>query len=122
MLRAFETARTQGRPSVECYRAGVAAWRLAHPEQSPEYAAKQAVAVILAAHLTLRVDDDPAPCLTAPPPSAASADGRSPDLTPRKRAERAARDERLAQALRENLRRRKEQARAQAERAARPEA
>jgi hypothetical protein len=56
VLRAFETARNQGRPSVECYRAGVAAWRRAHPEQAPEYAAKQAVAVILAVHLTLRVD------------------------------------------------------------------
>jgi hypothetical protein len=35
-----------------------------------------------------------------------------PKLTPRKRAEHAARDSRLAAALRENLRRRKEQARA----------
>lgn len=43
-----------------------------------------------------------------------------PDLSPRKRAECALRDERLAQALRENLRRRKEQARAQAERASKP--
>jgi hypothetical protein len=56
VLSAFETARSQGRPSVECYRAGVAAWRRAHPEQAPEYAAKRAVAVIIAAHLTLRVD------------------------------------------------------------------
>jgi len=56
VLRAFERARTEGRPSVECYRAGVAAWRLAHPEQAPEYAAKRAVAVILSAHLTLRVE------------------------------------------------------------------
>lgn len=45
---------------------------------------------------------------------------KAPDLTPRTRAERAARDERLAQALRENLHRRKEQARAQAEHAAKP--
>jgi hypothetical protein len=44
----------------------------------------------------------------------------SPYLSPRKRAERAARDKRLAQALRDNLRRRKERARAQAERAAQP--
>jgi hypothetical protein len=45
---------------------------------------------------------------------------KAPDLSPRKRAERAERalrDERLAQALRENLHRRKEQARAQAEHA-----
>jgi hypothetical protein len=34
---------------------------------------------------------------------------RSPTLTPSKAAERAARDERLAKALRDNLRRRKEQ-------------
>jgi hypothetical protein len=37
-------------------------------------------------------------------------------LTSRKSRERAAREERLAKALRENLRRRKEQARAQEER------
>jgi len=37
-----------------------------------------------------------------------------------KQAERAAREERLAQALRDNLRRRKEQARTQAERTAQP--
>jgi hypothetical protein len=36
----------------------------------------------------------------------------SPQLTPARRAEQAARDKRLAAALRENLRRRKEQARA----------
>jgi hypothetical protein len=35
-----------------------------------------------------------------------------PRLTPARRAEHAARDKRLAEALRENLRRRKEQARA----------
>jgi len=40
----------------------------------------------------------------------------SPDLSPRKQVERAERGERLARALRDNLRRRKEQARAQAER------
>jgi hypothetical protein len=38
----------------------------------------------------------------------------SPVLTPRKAAERAARDERLSRALRDNLRRRKDQARLQA--------
>ena len=36
-------------------------------------------------------------------------------MTPRKAAERAARDERLGRALRDNLRRRKDQARMQAE-------
>jgi hypothetical protein len=39
----------------------------------------------------------------------------SPRLTPARRAEHAARDKRLAEALRENLRRRKEQARAKDE-------
>lgn len=56
VLRAFEAARTQGRSSVECYRAGVAAWRSAHPEQAPEYAAKRAVEVILSVHVNLRID------------------------------------------------------------------
>lgn len=55
-LKAFSAARAQGRPSVECYRAGVAAWRQIHPEQSAEYAAKRAVAVILSAFLSLRAD------------------------------------------------------------------
>lgn len=55
-LKAFEAARAQGRSSVECYRAGVAAWRRLHPEQAAEYAAKRAVAVILSTHLSLRVD------------------------------------------------------------------
>jgi hypothetical protein len=43
---------------------------------------------------------------------------QTPELTPRKQAERAARERRLAEALRANLGRRKEQARAQAGRAA----
>lgn len=55
-LKAFAMARAQGRSSVECYRAGVAAWRAIHPEQSAEYAAKRAVAVILCTYLSLRVD------------------------------------------------------------------
>jgi hypothetical protein len=41
----------------------------------------------------------------------------TPDFSPRRRAERAARDRRLGEALRANLARRKDQARAQAERA-----
>lgn len=48
VLGAFERARRAGRPPAECYRAGVLAWRTRHPEQAPEYAAKQAVALILA--------------------------------------------------------------------------
>ena len=57
VLKAFEAARRIGRPSVECYRAGVAAWRSAHPDQAPEYAAKRAVAVILATHVKIRVEE-----------------------------------------------------------------
>jgi pilus assembly protein TadC len=57
VLAAFRTARSAGRPSVECYRAGVEAWRRAFPEQTREYAAKRAVAVILAAHARLRVEE-----------------------------------------------------------------
>jgi hypothetical protein len=53
-LKAFATARAQGRSSVECYSAGVAAWRRIHPEQPAEYAAKRAVAVILANYVSLR--------------------------------------------------------------------
>ena len=55
-LKAFSEARAQGRSSVECYRAGVAAWRGIHPEQSAEYAAKRAVAVILSTYISLRVE------------------------------------------------------------------
>ena len=57
VLEAFRSARDVGKPSVECYRAGVAAWRRVHPDQSPEYAAKQAVAVILATHAKLRIEE-----------------------------------------------------------------
>ena len=57
VLNAFESARRSGRPSVECYRAGVEAWRHQHPDQSAEYAAKQAVAVILAAHAKIRIEE-----------------------------------------------------------------
>lgn len=56
VLRAFEAARAKGWAPVECYRAGVAAWRRAHPDQAPEYAAKRAVAVILSVHVNLRAD------------------------------------------------------------------
>ena len=55
VLAAFKTARDAGRPPVECYRAGVDAWRRYHPDQAPEYAAKRAVAVILAHNIELKV-------------------------------------------------------------------
>ena len=57
VLEAFEDARGAGLSPVECYRAGVEAWRRTHPDQSAEYAAKQAVAVILAAKVSLRVEE-----------------------------------------------------------------
>jgi len=57
VLEAFEAAQDAGLLPVTCYRAGVEAWRHEHPDQRPEYAAKQAVAVILAAKVRLRVDD-----------------------------------------------------------------
>jgi hypothetical protein len=57
VLKAFESTRRTGRPSVECYRAGVEAWRREHPDQTAEYAAKQAVAVILAAHAKIRMEE-----------------------------------------------------------------
>ncbi len=57
VLAAFKAAREAGRPPVECYRAGVEAWRRYHPDQAPEYAAKRAVAVILAHNIELRVGE-----------------------------------------------------------------
>jgi hypothetical protein len=57
VLNSFEEAREAGRDSVDCYRAGVEAWRRAHPDQSAEYAAKQAVAVILAAKVSLPIEE-----------------------------------------------------------------
>jgi hypothetical protein len=41
----------------DCYRAGVEAWRHQHPDQSAEYAAKQAVAVILATHVKIPIEE-----------------------------------------------------------------
>ena len=54
VLAAFQAARAAGRPPVECYRAGVEAWQRRHPDQAPEYAAKRAVAVILAHNVELK--------------------------------------------------------------------
>lgn len=57
VVAAFKTARSAGQPSVDCYRAGVEAWRRHHPDQAPEYAAKRAVAVILAYATELHAAD-----------------------------------------------------------------
>jgi hypothetical protein len=55
-LKAFEAARRAGASPVECYRAAVAAWRRVHPDQSPEYAAKRAVSVVLSTHVKFRIE------------------------------------------------------------------
>ena len=57
VLEAFEAARRDDLSPVDCYRAGVDAWRRIHPDQEPKYAALQAVDDILAAKVRLRVDD-----------------------------------------------------------------
>lgn len=57
VLAAYEFAERAGLPPVDCYRAGVEAWRRAHPDQILAYAAGKAVAVILASKVRLRIDD-----------------------------------------------------------------
>ena len=56
VLAAFGAAEEAGLPLVDCYRAGVDAWLGAHPDQRREHAAPKAVAVILAAKVSLRID------------------------------------------------------------------
>jgi hypothetical protein len=56
VLEAFDAAQAAHLPPVICYRAGIEAWRRAHPDQRPEYARKKAVDVILTAKVSLRVD------------------------------------------------------------------
>jgi hypothetical protein len=48
VMAAYQAAVQAGLPTPQCYQAGVEAWRRAHPDHSAAYAAKQAVAVILA--------------------------------------------------------------------------
>lgn len=55
VLAAFNVAEREGLPTVECYCAGVDAWRRMHPDQTPVYAARQAVTVILAIKGNLRI-------------------------------------------------------------------
>ena len=54
ILAAYERAQSSRAPPVDCYRAGVAAWRIAFPDHAPRFAARQAVALILNTHCTLR--------------------------------------------------------------------
>jgi hypothetical protein len=56
VIAAFDAAEKAGLSLARCYRAGVEAWRAAHPDHRPEYAARKAVAVILAAKVNLRVE------------------------------------------------------------------
>jgi hypothetical protein len=58
VLAAYEIAREAQKSTVDCYRAGVAAWRRVHPEQTPVYAAQRAVSLILAVTTSLRIPDE----------------------------------------------------------------
>jgi hypothetical protein len=49
VLSAFNEAVARGAKPVDCYLAGVGAWRTAHPDHAAEYAARRAVSVIMAA-------------------------------------------------------------------------
>jgi hypothetical protein len=58
VLAAYEAAWRAGNPTADCYRAGIEAWRQAHPDQTPVYSAQRAVSVILAAKVSLRIPDE----------------------------------------------------------------
>ena len=58
VLAAYAVAWEARKSSVDCYRAGITAWRQSHPKQQPKYAAQQAVRVILAAKGRLRIPDE----------------------------------------------------------------
>jgi len=57
VLAAYEAAEHEGLPTVDCYRAGVDAWHRIHPDQAATFAARQAVAVILDAKASLRIEE-----------------------------------------------------------------
>jgi hypothetical protein len=57
VLSAYEAAQEARKSTADCYQAGVAAWRRVHPDQIHTYAAQRAVAVILAAKISLRIED-----------------------------------------------------------------
>jgi hypothetical protein len=48
VLAAFDDARRAGWSPVDCYRAAVDEWKRRYPDQTAEYAAKHAVALVLA--------------------------------------------------------------------------
>jgi len=58
VLAAYEAAHEARKSTAECYSAGVEAWRRVHPDQTLEYAARRAVAVILAVKVSLRIPDE----------------------------------------------------------------
>jgi hypothetical protein len=58
VLAAYEAAWQARKSTVDCYRAGVEAWRRVHPEQTLAYTAQRAVSVILAAKVSLRIPDE----------------------------------------------------------------
>jgi hypothetical protein len=114
VLRAFESARRSGRPSVECYRAGVGAGIRIKPPNPP-----QSMRSLCSSRYTRRSGSSNSVLLDTAAVLPLHR-GMNQPLKPgaRHNTERAAREERLAKALRDNLRRRKEQARAQQRRAA----
>ena len=58
VLAAYDAAQEACKSTAECYSAGVEAWRRVHPDQTLEYAARRAVAVILAVKVSLRIPDE----------------------------------------------------------------
>ena len=57
VLTAYDAAEHERLSTVDCYLAGVGAWRRIHPDQAATYAARQAVAVILDAKASLRIEE-----------------------------------------------------------------
>jgi hypothetical protein len=54
VIAAYEAAKHARLPLAVCFRMGVAAWCRVHPDQSLDYAAQQAVTVILEAKIAAR--------------------------------------------------------------------
>ena len=54
VLAAYDAAERKGKPSVECYCAGVDAWIRTYPDQTRAYAARQALEVIFKARVRMR--------------------------------------------------------------------
>ena len=58
VLAAYEAAQAARKSKAECHSAGVEGWRRVHPDQTLEYTARRAVAVILAVKVSLRIPDE----------------------------------------------------------------